>query len=113
MRIHAPSVRADAFSLQTRNLCTFREGEMMDKCDLVLDLSGMHCPYSLLELNATFKDMRPGATAEVKSDRASIVEEIERWCAGTGNEVVSVETAEGPGGAGARGGRVRLIVRKI
>lgn len=80
---------------------------MMDKCDLVLDLSGVHCPYSLLELNATFKDMKPGAAAEIISDRASAVDEIERWCEGTGNEVVSVETRDGDGAA-----RVRLIVRK-
>jgi TusA-related sulfurtransferase len=67
----------------------------------------MHCPYSLLELNATFKDMRAGATAEIRADRASITDEIERWCAGTGNEVVSVDAGEAEGPA-----RVSIIVRK-
>jgi len=80
---------------------------MTDKCDLVVDLSGEHCPYSLLKINAVFKDMRAGATAEIRCDRKSIVEEIERWCARTGNEVVSA-------GTGKSGGveRVTLIVRK-
>ena len=80
----------------------------MDKCDLVLDLSGMQCPYSLLELNATFNDMKPGAAAEILADRASAVDEIKRWCECTGNEIVSVETGDGDGPA-----RVRLKVRKV
>jgi TusA-related sulfurtransferase len=80
---------------------------MTEKCDLVVDLSGMHCPYSLLELNATFKDMRAGAVAEIRSDRASVADEIERWCAGTGNEVVSVKTHDAEGAA-----RVTILVRK-
>lgn len=80
---------------------------MTDKCDLVLNLSGMHCPYSLLELNATFKDMRAGASAEIIGDRASLTDEIGRWCEGTGNEMLSAETADTGGAV-----RVRLIVRK-
>jgi TusA-related sulfurtransferase len=80
---------------------------MTEKCDLVVDLSGMHCPYSLLELNANFKDMRPGATAEIRTDRASLVEEIERWCASTGNQVVSVNTDES-----SRPAVVTMMVRK-
>jgi TusA-related sulfurtransferase len=80
---------------------------MTDKCDLVLNLSGMHCPYSLLELNGTFKDMKTGATAEIVADRISIVDEIERWCEGTGNEVVSVCK-----GGGGDSGTVRLVVKK-
>jgi len=84
-----------------------RESDMTDKCDLVLNLSGIQCPYSMLELNATFKDMRAGATAEIIADRASIVDEIQRWCAGTGNEFVSADTDEAGGSV-----RVRLIVRR-
>lgn len=79
----------------------------MYKCDLVLDLSGVHCPYSLLELNRTLKDMKKGATAEIVADRVSVVDEIERWCAGTGNEVVSVCTGENPDSAS-----VRVVLRK-
>ncbi len=79
----------------------------MYKCDLVLDLSGMRCPYSLLELNRTFKDMRKGVTAEIVADRVSVVDEIERWCVGTGNEVVSVCTGENPDSAS-----VRVVLRK-
>jgi TusA-related sulfurtransferase len=81
---------------------------MTDKCDHVLDLSGMNCPYSLLELNAVFKDMRPGAAVEVAGDRASLVDEIQRWCEATGNRMESAET-EASGSAPA----VRLIVRKM
>jgi TusA-related sulfurtransferase len=80
---------------------------MTDKCHSVLNLSGVRCPYSLLELNRTFKDMKKGATAEITADRVSIVDEIERWYAGTGNEVVSVCTGEGPDS-----GTVRMILRK-
>ncbi len=80
---------------------------MTDKCDLLLDLSGVNCPYSMLELNATFRDMKAGATAEIIADRASIIEEIQKWCAGTGNEVVS--SATDADGAALT---VRLVVRK-
>lgn len=80
---------------------------MTEKCDLVINLSGRHCPYSLMELNAVFKDMRAGAAAEIRADRTSAVDEVERWCAGTGNEVVSVET----GGSGGDV-RVNVVVRK-
>ena len=80
---------------------------MTDKCDLVLNLSGMQCPYTMLELNATFKDMKAGATAEIIADRPSIVDEIRRWCDGTGNEVVSADTGETEGAVS-----VRLVLRK-
>lgn len=80
---------------------------MANKCNLVLNLSGMHCPYSMLKVNATFRDMKAGVTAEILGDRPSLVEEIERWCEGTGNRVVSVETGEAEGAV-----RVRLVVRK-
>lgn len=84
-----------------------RESDMTDKCDLVLDLSGIQCPYSMLELNATLRDMRAGATAEIIADRASIVDEIQRWADGTGNEVVSADTGKAEGTVS-----VRLVVRK-
>ena len=79
---------------------------MTDRCDLVLDLSGMHCPYSLLELNAAFKDMRPGATAEILGDRASLADEVRRWCESTGNLLLSSEVG------GAAGAPFRFKVKK-
>ena len=99
----------------------------MEKCDLVLNLSGLHCPYSLMELNGTFKDLRAGALVEIKADRASIVDEIERWCRATGNDLVGMETcgtapggtavSEGGSGEAGDGGagpaaEIRLLVRK-
>lgn len=90
---------------------------MTDKCDLVLNLSGVCCPYSLLELNGTFKDMRKGATLEILADRASIVDEIRYWCEATGNEIVSVVTGAG-GAVGAQEAKsvapatVRLVLKK-
>lgn len=80
---------------------------MTDKCNLVLNLSGMQCPYSMLKVNAAFRDVKAGATVEILGDRPSLADEIERWCEGTGNRVVSVETGEAEGAV-----RVRLVVRK-
>ncbi len=80
---------------------------MTEKCDRKVDLAGAQCPYSLLELNAVFRDMAPGETVEILSTRASIVDEIRRWSAGTGNEVVGVETVDRRGAAG-----VRVVLRK-
>jgi tRNA 2-thiouridine synthesizing protein A len=86
-----------------------------EECDLVLDLTGLNCPYSLLELNGAFKDLRPGSAAGILADRPSAVDEVRAWCRATGNELVSVDAEAADGsenGKPAAPPAVRLVVRK-
>jgi TusA-related sulfurtransferase len=54
-----------------------------------VDLCGLQCPFTILELGKALKSIRSGELLEVLSDRESIIEEIGAWCKATGAEVVA------------------------
>ena len=57
--------------------------------DSRVDLCGLQCPFTMLELVKALKSIRSGELLEILSDRESIIEEISAWCKGTGAELVT------------------------
>ena len=54
-----------------------------------VDLRGLRCPFTLLELGKALKTLKGGGLIEITSDHESIIDELQIWCTGTGVEFVA------------------------
>jgi len=58
----------------------------------VLDTRGELCPKPIIDLAAKLRSMPEGAILEVLSDDLAFPPDLRAWCAGTGNEVLGLQT---------------------
>jgi tRNA 2-thiouridine synthesizing protein A len=63
--------------------------------DESLDLRGLECPFTVMEIGKALKSLGAGKVLEVISDRDSVVDDVRAWCAGTGTDLLGMETETG------------------
>ena len=59
--------------------------------DRTLDTRGLLCPEPIIELASEIAQMGPGGVLTVISDDSAFPLDARAWCAGTGNELLSLE----------------------
>lgn len=59
-----------------------------------LDTRGTLCPQPIMDLAAVMRTLEVGDELVVLSDDAAFAADVEAWCAGTGNELLSLERIE-------------------
>ena len=59
-----------------------------------LDLRGKQCPFTIIEIGKALKSLGAGKVLEIVADGDSAADDIRAWCAGTGIELVAIETDE-------------------
>jgi TusA-related sulfurtransferase len=70
--------------------------------DMTLDLSGKHCPFTVMDLAGAVRSLAAGGVLEVLIDGEAGVEEVRAWCKATGRELLDWD----------RAGPTRVFVKK-
>lgn len=63
--------------------------------DESLDLRGKQCPFTIMEIGKVLRSLGSGQVLEVITDGGTAIDDIRAWCAGTGTELVAVQTEDG------------------
>ncbi len=61
------------------------------KPNIIVDMTGLVCPYPLLGVKRVLEDMKPGEVLLLKADCPSIRDDLFSWVNATGNEVAHSE----------------------
>ncbi|MDN3510217.1 MAG: sulfurtransferase TusA family protein [Candidatus Jettenia sp. CY-1] len=65
------------------------------KADETLDCFGLMCPMPIFKTANRIKDIEIGKVLEIIATDEGIKKDIVSWCNTTGNELLSIEEAEG------------------
>ena len=63
--------------------------------DVTLDCKGLSCPMPILKLTKSMKSLESGKVLELLGTDPGSKTDIPKWCDKTGNELLSMEDAEG------------------
>ncbi len=62
--------------------------------EIVLDYSGLKCPYPILELSAQYPNFKEGEIIEVIGDCPTFEKDIKAWCNKLGKTILNIEKQE-------------------
>ena len=61
----------------------------------VLDLKGLLCPIPVVKISNAIKEVELGDVIEATATDPGVMMDIPAWCSTTGNELVSMDEADG------------------